>query len=109
MANRTFVRLGALTGACAAFTFAAAVFIADYFAAVRPADWPVRDGAALRRRDDDAALFFGAFSFCTARSKLGRPPAAPAARRPLGGGVALRLFFFCVAAGVQLQIHRFSL
>ncbi|MGN1064665.1 MAG: hypothetical protein ACI4QC_04580 [Thermoguttaceae bacterium] len=63
IANRTFVRLGALTGACAAFTFAAAVFIADYFAAVRPADWPVRDGAALRHRDDDASLFFCAFSF----------------------------------------------
>ena len=28
MANRTFVRLGALTGACAAFGVAAAVFMA---------------------------------------------------------------------------------
>ena len=37
MANRTFVRLGALTGACAAFRIAAAVFVAFYFALVIPA------------------------------------------------------------------------
>ena len=41
MANRTFVRLGALTGACAALHMAAAVCIAGVFASVRPAVWPV--------------------------------------------------------------------
>ena len=37
MANRTFVRLGALTGACAALRIAAAVCIAGYYARVKPA------------------------------------------------------------------------
>ena len=41
MANRTFVRLGALTGACAAFGVAAAVVRAVYWASVIPAVGPV--------------------------------------------------------------------
>ena len=41
MANRTFVRLGALTGAGAAFGVAAAVVNAVYYAAVIPAVGPV--------------------------------------------------------------------
>ena len=44
MANRTFVRLGALKGACAALCKAAAVCIAGYYARVKPA---VRAGCAL--------------------------------------------------------------
>ena len=58
MANRTFVRLGALKGACAALCKAAAVCIAGYYAQVKPA---VRAGcarpgacAALRNRIRDA-------------------------------------------------------
>ena len=72
MANRTFVRLGALTGACAALRIAAAVCIADYYARVKPA---VQAGCA--RPGADAALrnrIRGAFP----RPKGGEPPATPA-------------------------------
>ena len=40
-ANRTFVRLVALSGACAALRIAAAVCVAGYCAWVKPAGWPV--------------------------------------------------------------------
>ena len=52
MANRTFVRLGALKGACAALYKAAAVCIADYYARVKPA---VQAGCA--RPGADAARY----------------------------------------------------
>ena len=76
MANRTFVRLGALTGACAALRIAAAVCIAGYYARVKPAVQAgcARPGAdaALRNRIRDAFP----------RPKGGEPPPVAAATAP---------------------------
>ena len=55
------VRLGALTGACAALRNAAAVCLAGYCAAVIPAGWPVADAknqTPRSRRISIANLFF---------------------------------------------------
>ena len=71
MANRTFVRLGALTGACAAFGVAATVFMAGYFALVIPAETAgfVKPGRAAAGSDQRERL--PQFRAVSARSPSG--------------------------------------
>ena len=80
--NRTFVRLGALTGACAAFAVAAAVVHAVYCATVTPAVGPVPPCGRGRR----------GFLFALRRLGLRDPPPMGAAFRfAAGTGGFLRL------------------
>ena len=71
--NRTFVRLGALTGACAAFGVAAAVVNAVYYVTVIPTVGPVPPCGRGRR----------GFLFALRRLGLRDPP-------PMGAAFRLR-------------------
>ena len=63
-ANRTFVRLGALTGACAALRVAAAVCVAGSFAWVRPAVWA---GCARPGAGRGIAYYYAAVRYAPGR------------------------------------------
>ena len=81
MANRTFVRLGALTGACAAFGQAAAVFMAFISATVIPAETAgfVKPGRAAAVSDQRERL---------PQFRAEAREARPAEGLGAGGGVA---------------------